>query len=141
MWGARYNLARGKKIWRLVVPNTREYEVNPRRFASCIDRQSGEDSGFQVRSVSLWTKFVHSQEDRLRESGDCVRFTMAEVTGSQFQSMVLGEEERQSERYIFDYHTMLNCEGKKLTPVDCVFFPSLSTKRDALPLLKSIRYC
>ena len=75
----------------------------------------------------------------MRESGDCVRFTMAEVTGLQTQSMVWGEDERQLERYVFDYHSMLNSEGKKLSPVDCVFYPSLSIKKDALPVLKSIR--
>ena len=132
-------MAQGKKIWRLVVPNTREFEVNPRRFASYIDRQSGEDSGFQIRSHSLWTKFVHSQEDRMRESGDSVRFTMAEVTGLQTQ-MLLDDRDRNSERYVFDSHSMFNSEGKKLSPVDCVFFPTLSMKRDALPLLKPIRF-
>ena len=142
VWGARYNLSQGgQKIWRLVVPNTREFEVNPRRFASFIDKQSGEDSGFQVRSNSLWTKFVHSQEDRLRESGDRVRFTMAEVTGLQTQATLWGAgADRKSERYIFDYNCMLNSEGRKLSPVDCVFFPTLSIKKDALPLLKAIRY-
>ena len=115
--------------------------MNPRRFASFIDKQSGEDSGFQVRSNSLWTKFVHSQEDRLRESGDRVRFTMAEVTGLQTQATLWGAgADRKSERYIFDYNCMLNSEGRKLSPVDCVFFPTLSIKKDALPLLKAIRY-
>ena len=75
----------------------------------------------------------------MRESGDRVRFTMAEVTGLQTQNMMGGLEDRDQERYIFDYHTMLNYEGKKLSPIDCVFYPTLSTKKDALPLLKSIR--
>ena len=123
------------------MPNTREYEVNPRRFASCIDKQSGEDSGFQIRSNSLWTKFVHSQEDRMRGSGDCVRFIMAEVTGLQTQAILWGlGADRKTERYVFDYNCMFDAKGKKLSPVDCVFFPTLSTKKDALPLLKSIRY-
>ena len=122
------------------MPNTREFEANPRRFASFIDRQSGEDSGFQVRSHSLWTKFVHSQEDRMRESGDSVRFTMAEVTGLQSQNMLWDEQDRHSERYVFDSHCMCNFEGKKLSPVDYVFFPTLSMKKDALALLKPIRF-
>ena len=122
-----------------MVPNSREFEVSPRRFAAFIDKQSGEDSGLQIRSNSLWTKFVHSQEDRLRESRDGVRFTMAEVTGLQTQA-INWEGDRKTERYVFDYNCMFNAEGKKLFPVDCVFFPALSTKKDALSLLKTVRY-
>ena len=140
VWGAKYNLAPpGSKIWRLVVPNTKEFEVNPRSFASFIDKQSGQDSGFQIRSNSLWTQFVHAQEDRLRDAPDRIKFTMAEVTGLQIQILKRGPEfDRSQERYVFDYHCMLNSEGKKLTPVDCVFYPALSIKKDATPLLKSI---
>lgn len=133
-------MAQGQKIWRVVVPNTREFEISPRRFAACIDKQTGEDSGLQVRSNNLWTKFVHSQEDRLRESRTGVRFTMAEVTGLQTQAVKWEESDRKSERYVFDYNSMFNSEGKKLSPVDCVFFPTLSTKKDAPPLLKAVRY-
>ena len=113
--------------------------MNARKFAHCIDKQSGEDSGFLVRSNCLWTKFVHAQEDRLRDSGDRVRFIMAESTGLQDQVMAWGDE-RDKERYIFDFNCMFDNRGKKLSPVDCVFFPPLSTKKDALPLLKAIRF-
>ena len=75
----------------------------------------------------------------MRESGDSVRFTMAEVTGLQTQ-LLLEERDRHSERYVFDSHCMFNSEGKKLSPVDCVFFPTLSMKKDALALLKPIRF-
>ena len=112
-------MAQGQKIWRVVVPNTREFEISPRRFAACIGEQTGEDSGLQVRSNNLWTKFVHSQEDRLRESQTGVR--LAEVTGLQTQVVKLEESDRKSERYVFDYNSMFNSEGKKLSPVDCVF--------------------
>ena len=138
VWGVKYNLAKGQKIWRLVVPNTKEFEVNPRRFAQFIDKQSGEDSGLQIRSNSLWTKFVHNQEDRLRDSGNLVRFIMAELTGMQDQAITW--EDRSTERYIFDYNSMFDHTVKKLSPIDCVFFPTLSTKKDAIPLLKSVRY-
>ena len=121
-----------------MVPNSKDFEVNPRKFAQFIDRQSGEDSGMQIRSNSLWTRFVHNQEDRLRESGDLVRFTMAENTGLQVHA--INWADRQSERYIFDYNSMFDHRGKKLSPVDCVFFPSLSTKKDTVPLLKALRY-
>ena len=121
------------------MPNTREFEVNPRKFANFIDSQSGEDSVFQIRNHILWTKFVHSQEDRLRENAEAVKFTLAEATGLQIQNMVWDQNGRESERYVFDHHTMLNCQGKKLSPVDCVFYPSLSMKKDAMPVLKPIR--
>ena len=50
-----------------------------------------------------------------------------------------GNKERDSERYIFDNHTVLNSKGKKLRPVDCVFFEYLSFKKECAPLLKPIR--
>ena len=112
--------------------------MNPRKFSHCIDKQSGEDSGFLVRSNALWTKFIHNQEDKLRESGNRVRFIMAESIGLQDQVMEWGSD-RSMERYVFDYNCMLNHEGKKLSPIDCVFFPQLSVKKDALPLLKAIK--
>ena len=85
----------------------------------------------------MWVKFVHSQEDRMRDNGDRVRFTMSESTGLQDQA-VDWDIGRETERYIFDYNSLFDHEGKKLSPVDCVFFPSLSTKKDALPRLKGI---
>ena len=117
----------------------KEYEMNPRKFSQFIDRQSGEDSGFIMRNQSLWIKFVHHQEDRLRDTGDRVRFTMAEATGLQDQVITWGAD-RGTERYVFDYNTMLDHMGKKLSPVDCVFFPTLSLKKDSIPLLKAIKY-
>ena len=136
VWGAKYNQARGTKVWRLVVP--KEHEMNPRKFSHFIDKQSGEDSGFLIRNQSLWIKFVHHQEDRLRGSEDRVRFIMAEATGLQDQAITWGAD-RGTERYIFDYNSMFGHNGKKLSPVDCVFFPSLSLKKDVLPSLKAIR--
>ena len=117
----------------------KEYEMNPRKFSQFIDRQSGEDSGFIMRNQSLWIKFVHHQEDRLRDTGDRVRFTMAEATGLQDQVITWGAD-RGTERYIFDYNTMLDHMGKKLSTVDCVFFLTLSLKKDSIPLLKAIKY-
>ena len=137
VWGAKYHHATKQKVWRLVVP--KEYELNPRKFSHFIDRQSSEDSGFIIRNQSLWIKFVHHQEDRLRDTGDRVRFTMAESVGLQDQVITWGAD-RGSERYIFDYNTMLDHKGKKLSPVDCVFYPTLSLKKDSIPLLKSIKY-
>ena len=135
VWGVKYNQAKGPKVWRLVVP--RNLEKYPTEFSLFLDKQSGEDSGFYIRKPSLWTKFVHAQEDRLRGSGNRVRFTLSECTGLQVQAV--DWENRESERYVFDYHSMYDSTGKRLSPVDCVFFPSLSTKKDAMPCLKSIR--
>ena len=123
-------------MWRLVVPSSMERFAKD--FSLNLDKQSGEDSGFYVRAPSMWTKYVHSQEDKLRESGKRIKFTLAECTG--LQAQVIDWEKRETERYIFGYHCMLDSKGKKLNPVDCVFFPALSTKRDAMPLLKPIRF-
>lgn len=71
--------------------------------------------------------------------GDRVRFILAECTGLQVQVMSWGDS-RDEERYVFDYHSMFDHRGKKLTPVDCVFFPSLSSNKNAMPLLKGIKY-
>ena len=72
-------------------------------------------------------------------SGDRVKFVLAECIGLQDQAMVW-EESRDSERYVFDHHTILDSSGKKLSSVDCVLFAPLSTKKDAAPLLKTIWY-
>ena len=120
----------------MVVP--KEYELNPRKFSHTIDKQSGEDSGFLIRNQSLWIKFVHHQEDKMRDTGDRVRFIMAESTGFQDQA-VTWQEDRGTERYVFGHNSMFDHNGKKLSPVDCVFFPQLSLKKDAVPLLKAIR--
>ena len=114
------------------------YQKDPNRFETFIDEQSGEDSGFRIRKPSLRIKFVQNQEDRLHESGARVRFTLAEATG--LQDQVVTWTDRDTERYVFDFNIMLDHRGKKLSPVDCVFFPTLSLKRDAMPLLKSIRF-
>ena len=122
-------------MWRLVVPSN--CEINPKLFSLFMDKQSGEDSGFFIRKPSLWVKFVHNQEDKMR-SGNRVRFILAECTGLQDHAMTW-EASRVTERYIFDHHTMLDYTGNKISPVDCVFFAPLSTKKDALPLLKGVR--
>ena len=123
-------------MWRLVVP--KDMERYPSQFSLFLDKQSGEDSGFYIRKPALWTKFIHSQEDKLRGSANRVRFTLTECTGLQAQVVDWGD--RDSERYVFDYHSMYDSSGKRLSPVDCVFFPLLSTKRDAMPQLKSIKF-
>ena len=41
-------------------------------------------------------------------------------------------------RYVFSESMMLNSEGKKLSPTDVIFHPSLSLKMNAPPILKSI---
>ena len=136
IWAAKYNLAVGQKIWRLVVPKA--MQKDPYKFETLIDRQSGEDSGFRIRKASLWLKFIQHQEDRLHESGNRVRFTLAESTGLQDQ-IVSWHTDRESERYIFNSNMMLDHLGKKLSRIDCVFFSQLSTQKDAMPLLKGIR--
>ena len=136
MWGVKYNKSKGNKVWRLVVPSN--YELNPKSFSLFLDKQSGEDSGFFIRKPSLWVKFVHNQEDKMR-GGDRVKFILAECIGLQDQALVWGDS-RDSERYIFDHHTILDSSGKKLLSVDCVLFAPLSTKKDAAPLLKTIWY-
>ena len=134
----KYNQAKGPKIWRLVVPSN--FELFSKDFALFLDKQSGEDSGIFIRKPSLWTKFVHTQEDKMRAgAGHRVRFILAECTGLQVQVMSWSDS-RYEERYVFDYHSMFEHRGKKLTPVDCVFFPSLSSNKNAMPLLKGIKY-
>ena len=135
VWGVKYNKAKGPKVWRLVVPSN--FEADPRSFSMFLDKQSGEDSGLYVRSKSMWSKFIQHQEDKMR-SGDRVRFTLAECVGLQDQVMTWGPD-RAEERYIFDHHSMFDYTGKRLSPVDCVFFQPLSARRDAPPLLKGIR--
>ena len=49
-------------------------------------------------------------------SGDRVCFILAECTGLQVQAMTWAAT-REDERYVFDYHSMLDHKGKKLTPV------------------------
>ena len=132
----KYNQAKGPKIWRLVVPN--HLEKYPKEFSLYLDKQSGEDSGFFIRAPAMWTRYVHSQEDKMRESESRMKFILAECTGLQVTAM--DWDNRESERYIFDYHSMFDSTGKRLSPVDCVFFPFLSTKRDSLPVLKPIRF-
>ena len=137
VWAAKYNLAtNGIKIFRVVVPKNLHYDSY--KFESLIDKQTGEDSGFRIRDSCLWANFVRHQEDRLHESGNRIRFTMAECTG--FQPQVSGWwEDRKAERYIFGHNSMFDCKGNKLRPVDCVFFPQLTFRKNTLPLLKPLR--
>ena len=116
-------------------------ERNAREFESFLDKQSGEDSGFFIRQNGLWTKFVDHQVERFRtlDKGDRTKFIMAECTGLQDQA-VDWNKGRETERYVFNHHCMLDHRGMKLSPVDCVFFPQLSAKKDAVPILKGIKY-
>ena len=136
VWAVRYNQAKGPKLWRLVVP--RNAERYPRDFENFIDRQTGEDSGFFIRNNKLWTRFVQHQEERLRTPGNRVKFILAECTGLQVDAMTWGPS-RDTERYVFDHHSIFDHTGAKLSPVDCVFYPSLSVRKDSLPILKGIR--
>ena len=64
---------------------------------------------------------------------------MAEWTGLQDQSVDWENRLRDSERYVFSSHVMLDSRGKKLKPIDCIFFEYLSYKKECAPLLKPIR--
>lgn len=69
-----------------------------------------------------------------------LRFLIAECTGLQDQSVDWENGGRDSERYVFSSHVMLDCQGKKLRPIDCIFFEYLSFKKECAPLLKPIRF-
>ena len=79
VWLARYHRSKSKDIKRLFVP--KEIQTVPGRFETFLDRQSGEDSNFRIRSRALWQDFVRFEEDRLHESNKNVRYTIAEATG------------------------------------------------------------
>ena len=96
------------------------------------------DSGFFLRNSKLWTRFVQYQEERLRTPGNRVMFILAECTGLQVDAMTWGPS-RDNERYVFDHHSIFDHTGAKLSPVECVFYPSLSVRKDSLPILKGIR--
>ena len=79
VWLARYNRSKNKNIKRLFVP--KELQKDPAKFETFLDRQSGEDSNFRIRSRLLWLDFIRSEEDRLYDTGKSIRFTIAEATG------------------------------------------------------------
>ena len=54
---------------------------DPGEFENFLDKQSGDDSNFRIRSRILWQDFVRSEEDRLHESRNVIRFTIAEAKG------------------------------------------------------------
>ena len=41
---------------------------------------------------------------------------------------------------MFDHHSMFDHTWERLSPVDCVFYPSLSVRKDSLPILKGISW-
>ena len=79
MWLVKYNKSKNKDVRRLFMP--KKIQKDPGEFEHFLDRQSGEDSNFRIRSRILWQDFVRSEEDRLHESGKQIRFTIAEATG------------------------------------------------------------
>ena len=60
----------------------KELQKDPSKFETFLDRQSGEDSNFRIRSRLLWHDFVRGEEDRLYDTGNSIRFTIAEATGT-----------------------------------------------------------
>lgn len=79
VWLARYNKSKDRSVKRLFVP--KELQKDSAKFETFLDRQSGEDSNFRIRSRMLWLDFVRSEEDRLHDAGNSVRFTMVTATG------------------------------------------------------------
>jgi hypothetical protein len=79
VWLVKYHKSKNKEIRRLFMP--KKIQKDPGEFEHFLDRQSGEDSNFRIRSRILWQDFVRSEEDRLHESGKQIRFTIAEATG------------------------------------------------------------
>ena len=79
VWLAKYHTSKNKAIRRLFMP--KKTQRDPGEFENFLDKQSGDDSNFRIRSRILWQDFVRSEEDRLHESGKVIRFTIAEATG------------------------------------------------------------
>jgi hypothetical protein len=79
VWLAKYHKNKNKNIRRLFMP--KKIQKDPGEFENFLDRQSGDDSNFRIRSRILWQNFVRSEEDRLHESRKEIRFTIAEATG------------------------------------------------------------
>ena len=79
VWLAKYQRSKSKDIRRLFMP--KKIQRDPGEFEHFLDKQSGEDSNFRIRSRVLWPDFVRTEEDRLHESGKQIRFTIAEATG------------------------------------------------------------
>lgn len=138
IWGAKYHGADDdRKIWRVLVP--KKVQLNYRDFELFIDQQTGEDSAFKTSTKpKLWRGFIQHQEELLEQRTQTTKFTIAENTG--LLDTVLKVGDRSTERYVFDHFTMYNSEGKKLTPIDVVFHPSLSTNVKAFPVLKPMSF-
>ena len=137
IWLARYHKSNTKTLKRLFMP--KKIQKNIVEFETFLDKQSGEDSSFRIRSRVLWLDFLRSEEDRLHDSGQSVRYIIAESTGLQDQVVDMrGGSDRSTERYIFDDSSVFDSEGKPLTVNDCVFFPALSLK-SSIPKLKGFR--
>ena len=146
VWIVKYYNSKFKNLRRFFVP--KDAQDIPSKFEIFLDKQSGEDSNFRIRSRLMWRDFVRFQEDRLCESGWQIKFLMAQSTGLQvdevdFKTVDPDVEnyvpaDRSSERYIFDEQSMFNSKGKALESVDCVYFPSLNVK-SSTPVLKGFR--
>ena len=91
MWLARYNKSKDKSVKRIFVP--KELQKDSAKFETFLDRQSGEDSNFRIRSRMLWLDFVRSEEDRLHDAGNSVRFTMVTATGIISSTMIFKADE------------------------------------------------
>jgi hypothetical protein len=142
----KYYNSKFKNLRRFFVP--KDVQDIPSKFEIFLDKQSGEDSNFRIRSRHMWRDFVRFQEDRLHESGRQVKFLMAQSTGLQVDEVDFKTVDpdienftpanRTSERYIFDEFSMFNSKGGTMETVDCVYFPSLNIK-NATPVLKGFR--
>ena len=79
VWLAKYHTSKNKAIRKMFMP--KKTQRDPGEFENFMDKQSGDDSNFRIRSRSLWQDFVRSEEDHLHESGKAIRFIVAEATG------------------------------------------------------------
>ena len=116
-----------------------------------MDRQTGEDANFRIRSRNTWLDFIHFQEDRLHDSNNLIKkFTIAEATGTynkgnkHILKIYIGlqdkevdfksEVDRTQERYVFDEHSIFDHKGKLMSEIDCLFFPQLGIRSTTPPL-------
>ena len=138
IWGLKYHGAEdGRKIWRVLVP--KKLQLNYRDFEMFCDQQTGEDSGFKTSTKpKLWRAFLQHQEDLLEQRTQTTKFSIAENTGLLDTVLTVGD--RSTERYVFNHFTMYDGEGKKLSPVDVIFHPTLSTNVKAIPVLKPMTF-
>lgn len=122
VWLVKYHNSTKKEVRRVFIP--KEIQDQPSKFEVFMDRQTGEDANFRIRSRNTWLDFIHFQEDRLHDSNNLIKkFTIAEATGTynkgnkHILKISIGlqhkevdfksEVDRTQERYIFDEHSIL----------------------------------